>query len=101
IYRALSKDAKSRYASCAEFLADLERSRRSLPAPLPEGADATATLAPGAMRTIRQSAEARRAREEASRSAFRPSAAQLSMESPADWRAGSGCGGRCGVVCAS
>lgn len=74
IYRALSKDAKSRYASCAEFLADLERSRRLLPAELPEGADATATLPPGAIRTIRQSAEARRAREGASRSAFRPSA---------------------------
>lgn len=72
IYRALSKDVHSRYSSCKEFLAALEQSQGQNPAELPAGAGATATLAPGALRTIRKSADARRARGEASRSAFRP-----------------------------
>ncbi|MFZ0661903.1 MAG: protein kinase [Acidobacteriaceae bacterium] len=74
IYRALSKDANSRYSSCTEFLSALEESQNQLPADLGPGADAVANLPPRAVRTVRESAQVRRAREEASRSAFRPAA---------------------------
>lgn len=73
VYRALSKDVDSRFASCKEFLAALERGSRDLPA-AEEVIDpeATVKISGSVLNKTRESAEIRRAREEASRSAFRP-----------------------------
>lgn len=73
VYRALSKDVDSRFASCKEFLAALERGSRELPA-AEEAIDpeATVKISGSVVSKTRESAEIRRAREEASRSAFRP-----------------------------
>jgi eukaryotic-like serine/threonine-protein kinase len=72
VYRALSKDANSRYFSCTEFLSDLEQGKQEIPPDAAQDADATVKLPPAVGRTSRESAQTRRAREEASRSAFRP-----------------------------
>ncbi|MGC2162974.1 MAG: protein kinase [Silvibacterium sp.] len=72
LYTMLSKDANSRYSSCTEFLSAVEQSRRQLPADVPEDADATVKLPTAAVRNLKETAQTRRAREEASRSALRP-----------------------------
>lgn len=71
LYRALAKDPERRYLSCAELLAALEQAKTRLPAELPAAAT---TTQPGTRpkSTGRESAELRRAREEASRSTWGP-----------------------------
>lgn len=73
LYRALSKDVNSRFASCKEFLAALERGSRELPA-VEEAIDpeATVKISGSVVNKTRERVEIRQAREEASRSAFRP-----------------------------
>jgi len=72
LYRALSKDANSRFASCKEFLTALERGSKELPVDEEIDPDATVKLPGAVIQKSRETAEIRRAREEASRSAFRP-----------------------------
>ena len=71
LYKALAKDAERRYLSCAELLAALEQAKPRLPADTPAAAT---TTQPGTRpkSTSRETAELRRAREEASRSTWGP-----------------------------
>lgn len=70
LYRALAKDPDRRFVSCSEMLAALEQAKERLPADTPAlaGTAQSATKA----KSSRQTAELRRAREEASRSAWTP-----------------------------
>jgi len=70
LYRALAKDPERRYASCAEFLADLDAAEKQIPAD-EAVADATQKL-PSAARGGRTNAQTRRLLQEASRGAWGP-----------------------------
>ena len=74
LYRALAKDPERRFLSCAELLAALEQANERLPAdtPAPAGTTQPGTKPPKSKTTGRESAELRRAREEASRSTWGP-----------------------------
>jgi len=82
VYRALSKSVDSRYASCAEVLSDLERGKEQLPADTSGDGSGTVKLPAAAARTSRENAQIRRAREEASRSAFQPAARKRRWVTP-------------------
>jgi eukaryotic-like serine/threonine-protein kinase len=72
LYRALAKDAGRRYASCGEFLADLNSAASHIPIGEPSTADAAVTAPPGS-HAARPSAQMRRALSAASRAAGAPS----------------------------
>lgn len=71
IYRALTKDAALRYGSCAEFLSDLEHASSKL-SPGKEAARVADKLPANSLRSSRETSLLRRARENASRSAWQP-----------------------------
>jgi serine/threonine-protein kinase len=68
LYRALAKDPERRFASCGEFLAALERAAAELPAEEPV-VDTAVTQPPGRQKRW-TSAAARKAREDATKSAW-------------------------------
>lgn len=70
VYRALAKDPDRRFPSSSEFLVALERAAEQLPA---EDAATAATQPPGRQRRW-SNAETRRAREDATHSAWTPAA---------------------------
>lgn len=83
LYRALSKDVDSRFASCKEFLAALERSSRELPAAEEEiHPEATMKSSGSILNKARDSVEMWRVREGASRSAFRPAERRKKWATP-------------------
>jgi serine/threonine-protein kinase len=74
LYRALTKDAERRYGSCAELLGDLEGAQTRIAPSVHDGDAVTGRLSAAAARGVRESAQTRRARADASRSAWRPAA---------------------------
>lgn len=78
IYRALTKDADRRYASCAELLVDLDRADRTIQTPGKSARNAAPRLPAIVSRSGRVAAHTRRARKDASRSAWMPAASQRS-----------------------
>ncbi|HKR28669.1 MAG TPA: protein kinase [Acidobacteriaceae bacterium] len=76
LYRALAKDPERRYLSCTELLAALDQAKTRLPDDTPAlaGTPQPGAKPPKSRTTGRESAELRRAREEASRSSWGPAA---------------------------
>ena len=72
LYRALAKDPERRYASCAEFLKDLDGAVKEIPAAEKSGAYATVKALPTAIRTNLTNAQTRRALADASRTSWGP-----------------------------
>jgi serine/threonine-protein kinase len=68
LYRALAKDPEKRYGSCKEFLADLDKAEKALPADVPD-ADPTQNL-PSSVWNPRTNAHTKRLIAEASRSSW-------------------------------
>jgi len=72
LYRALAKDPERRYASCAEFLKDLDGAVKAIPVAEKSGAYATVKALPTAIRTNLTNAQTRRALADASRTSWGP-----------------------------
>jgi serine/threonine-protein kinase len=71
LYRALAKDPERRYASCGEFLRDLEGTAKEIPAAEKSGANATVKVS-AAIRNNLTNAQTRRALADASRTSWGP-----------------------------
>ncbi len=60
VYRALAKDPGQRYPGCEQFLDDLERVRKDLPAGVPQARDVTATASlnsPGFAQAVKNASQ--------------------------------------------
>jgi serine/threonine-protein kinase len=75
IYRALTKDAARRYASCAEFLSDLEPAGSRL-SPASDASSVSDKLPANSSISDRRSAQIRRAREGAASSMWKPASSR-------------------------